>query len=150
MRWWPRSRDYRNLCGCGGRGQPLAPGRSAGHRLAQQTPLFGRRSIPAVSLQGWPVGSSCELPTRHGGFPRPFRYFPSAEVARTLINGRDPLRGVGQLIQESLEGEVPDTPHPATSIPPHRSTIARRLSSGAGRSDAQRTLRCRPVGTLFQ
>ena len=39
-------------------------------------PLFGGRSIPAVSLQGWPVGSSCELPTRHGGFSRPYRYFP--------------------------------------------------------------------------
>ena len=70
------------------------------------------------------MGSSCELPTRHGGFSRPYRYFPRAEGARTLINGIDLLRDVGQLILEGLEREVRDTPHPAMDIPPHRSRLA--------------------------
>jgi hypothetical protein len=58
---------------------------------------------------------------------RPYRYFPSAEGARALINGRDPLRDVGQLTQEGLEVEVRDTPHPATNIPTDHVNVEQRV-----------------------
>ena len=73
----------------------------------------------------------------------------SAAGAGTFINLETLFFGGCETCGEGLRSPAKETPGPATNFRPDRSTITQRASSGAGRLDRQRILRCRPARTLL-
>src|SRR6266568_6900181 len=67
---------------------------------------------------------------------------PGAGGTRNLINKVNPVGRSGRMVSEGVKQPTEETPRAATNHSRGRSTTSERLSSGAGRSDPKRILRC--------
>src|SRR5437667_12788504 len=71
-----------------------------------------------------------------------YRSKPGAAGTRNLSNKVNPVGRSGRMVSEGVKQATEETPRAATNNSRRRSTTSERLSSGAGRSDPKRRLRC--------